>query len=298
MTKSSADFPTMNEVSIWGHSLSSEWLSGAEFNYLCQLPPELPTVKWVCDELDRVWHEQRLDNQISLLNQPIGGYYAHPVWLMNGIFSVRDPVSFSHRTAIAKYLEDSGVKLIADYGGGFGQLAISIANIMPDVEIYIVEPYPSKVGIERLRRESRIKIIPDLAVERYEAIVAQDVLEHVEDPVRLASELASAVSIGGKIIFANCFYPLIQSHLPSTFHLRCTFPYVMKSLGLRYVGKVEGAKHALVFERVGQLSLSKARRAEAISRLAGPWLNLARGILSLLKRKLKYFREVSIDPAD
>jgi hypothetical protein len=286
MTKYTVDPSEMNEVSIWGHSLSSEWLSEAEVNYLRQLPADLPTVAWVCGELDRVWHEQRLDNRISLLNQPIGGYYGHPVWLMNGIFSICDPVSLSHRTAIAKHLKDSGVKMIADYGGGFGQLAISIAEIMPDAEIYIVEPYPSKVGIERLRRESRIKIMPNLAVERYEAIVAQDVLEHVEDPVRLASELGSAVSIGGKVIFANCFYPLIQSHLPSTFHLRCTFPYVMKSLGLRYVGKVEGAAHALVFERIGQLSLSNARRAETISRLVGPVLNLVRGILSGLKHSL------------
>ena len=277
----------MNEFLIWGHSLSSDWLSEEELNYLRQLPAELPTVEWVCHELDRVWHEQRLDNRISLSTQSISGYYGHPVWLMNGIFSVRDPVSFSHRTAIAKHLKDSGEKLIADYGGGFGQLAILIAEVIPDVEIYIVEPYPSMVAIQRLRTETRVKFIPNLAFERYEAIVAQDVLEHVEDPIKLACKLASSVPIGGKVIFANCFYPHIQSHLPSTFHLRCTFPYVMKSLGLRYVGKVKGAEHALVFERVGHLRLSNARRAEAISRLVGPALNLVRGILSVLRRTIK-----------
>ena len=287
MTKFTAVQSEMNAVSIWGFSIPSEWLSEAEATYLRQLPAELPTVEWICGELDRVWHEQKLDNRISLLNQAIGGYYGHPVWVMNGIFSVCDPVSFSHRTAIAKHLQADKLKLVADYGGGFGQLAISIAEVMPDADVYIVEPYPSRVGLERLRNTPRIKVVPNLAVERYEAIVAQDVLEHVEDPVRLASEIASAVTIGGKVIFANCFYPLIQSHLPSTFHLRCTFPYVMKSLGLRYIGRVEGASHALVFERVGQISLPNARRVEAISRLVGPALNLVRSFFSGLKHVVR-----------
>jgi hypothetical protein len=277
----------MNVVSIWHYDMPSEWISLAEAAYLKGLPKNLPTVDWICEELDRVWSEQKLDNCVSLTKQPIGAYYGHPVWIMNGIFSAQDATSNSHRIAIAKHLKDSCVKLIADYGGGFGQLAISIAEVMPDAEINIVEPYPSKVGIERLRSKSRIKIVPDLAVERYEAIVAQDVLEHVEDPIKLASEIACAASIGGKVIFANCFYPVIQCHLPSTFHLRSTFPYVMKLLGLRYIGKVEGATHALVFERVGKISLSNARRAETISRLIGPVLNLARLCLSVLKRALK-----------
>ncbi len=274
-------------ISIWGYIIPADLLSDSEAVYLRQLPQELPRVEWVCGELDRVWHEQKLDNRISLQDQSIGQYYGHPVWLMNGIFTVCDPVSLSHRTAIANQLKDYNFKLVADYVGGFGQLAISIMKVIPDAEVYIVEPYPSRVGLERLRNEPQIKFVPNLDFERYEAIVAQDVLEHVEDPIRLASELASAVSIGGKVIFANCFYPQIQSHLPSTFHLRCTFPHVMKSLGLRYVGKVKGAEHALIFERIGQLSLSNARRAEAISRLVGPVLNSIRGILSGLKRALK-----------
>ena len=286
MTKFTQDQLEMKGVSIWGFSIPGEWLSEVEVNYLSELPQELPAVDWVCSELDRVWHEQKLDNRISLMSQPIGEYYGHPVWLMNGIFSMRDPVSFSHRTAIAKHLQADNLKLVADYGGGFGQLALSISEIMPDAEVYIVEPYPSKVGIERLRNEPRIKVVPNLAVEKYEAIVAQDVLEHVEDPILLASEIARAVSIGGKIIFANCFYPLIKSHLPTTFHLRCTFPYIMQSLGLRYIGKVEGAAHALVFERIGQISLFNARRAEAISQIVGPVLNLVRGLLSGLKHSL------------
>ena len=269
----------MNEILIWNYGIPIQWLSKIEIDYLIRLPKELPAVDWIFDELDRVWNEQKLDNCVELSQQPIGAYYGHPVWLVNGIFSSQDPASLAHRSAIAKYFKEIGVKFVADYGGGFGQLAISIAQTIPDADIYIVEPYPTKVGIERLRRTTQIKIVPNLSVESYGAIVAQDVLEHVEDPIKLASEIANSVRVGGSVIFANSFYPVIQCHLPSTFHLRYTFPYVMKSLGLRYVGTVEGAAHAQIFERVGALHLSKARKVEALSRIIGPLLNQGRGFV-------------------
>jgi len=89
---------------------------------------------------------------------------------------------------------------------------------------------------------------------------------------------------GGIVVFANCFYPVIHCHLPSTFHLRHTFPIVMNALGLRYVGRVDGASHAQVFERTGRLDLGRARRAERISRILGPVLNLAYDTMSRVKR--------------
>lgn len=277
----------VREITIWGYAIPNNWLSPVETEYLKSLPENLPSMDWVCHELDRIWKDMRLDNHIALNRQPIGAYYGHPVWLMNGLFSLCDSASFLHRVAIAKYLGDSGVKMVADYGGGFGQLALCIAAEIQDAEIYIVEPYPSKVGIERLRGEPKIKIVSNLIVDKYEAIVAQDVLEHVEDPIKLASEIASSIRIGGKVIFANCFSPVIQSHLPSTFHLRHTFPFVMKALGLRYVATVNGAAHAQIFERVGELNLPKARKAEIVSKLLGPLLNQGRGFLMSARSYIK-----------
>ena len=274
----------MSDISIWGYSIPCECLSVAEAIYLRDMPLDLPTVDWVCEELDRIWNEFGLDNRSELQQQSIGAYYGHPVWVMNGIFSVRDPASQSHRTAIARYLQGAGVKLVADYGGGFGELARAVARAIPDGEISLVEPFPSLVGVEGLKSVPQIKLVSSLSTEGYEAIIAQDVLEHVEDPIKLASELAGSVHIGGKIIFANCFYPVIQCHLPATFHLRHTFPIVMKALGLRFVGLVDGAVHAQVFERVGQLSLSNARRADKVSRLIGPVLNHGRLIQTTIKR--------------
>ena len=274
----------MTDISIWGYSMPQSWLSQDEARYLTGLPQALPTVEWVWGEMDRVWQQIGLDNRTPLDHQPIGDFYKNPVWLMNGVFTALDPVSASHREAIARRLAASEAKFIADYGGGFGQLALAITRAVPGAKVSIIEPYPSRAGIEQLQSEPRIQFVSNISAESYDAIVAQDVLEHVADPIRLAGEIAGGVRKGGIVIFANCFYPVIQCHLPSTFHLRHTFPIVMKALGLRYVGRVDGASHAQVFERTGHLDIGSARRAERISRLLGPALNLAFATMSRVKR--------------
>lgn len=274
----------MNTLKVWGFSIPNDALTQSEYDYLASLPNQLPTVEWVWQEMNRVWQSQKLDNNRPLSKQSIGNYYGHPVWLMNGIFTALDPVSVLHRTAIATYLKNTGLKSIADYGGGFGELAFAITKTIPDAEMSIVEPYPSKVGLERLLDAPRIRTVPNLDEDGYDALIAQDVLEHVEDPLGLAFEMANTTRKGGRVIFANCFYPVIQCHLPMTFHLRYTFIWVMKALGLRYLGRVEGAAHALVFERTGELNLPKSRRVESISRLLGPVINLTRDVLSSIKR--------------
>lgn len=274
----------MTDISIWGHSVPQAWLTQGEAAYLTGLPQSLPAVEWVWAEMDRVWDQVGLDSRRPLAGQAIGEFYRHPVWLMNGIFTALDPVSAAHREAIARYLDGKGARLVADYGGGFGELARAITRAVPDAEVSIIEPYPSRVGLERIQNEPRIKFVSDLSTGRYDAIVAQDVLEHVTDPVGLAGEIAGAVREGGVVVFANCFYPVIECHLPSTFHLRQTFPMVMKALGMRYLGRVDGALHAQVFERTGRLDLSRARRTERISRILGPLLNVAREAMSRTKR--------------
>lgn len=274
----------MSDISIWGYSLPRASLVQAEVDYLIGLPQTLPTVEWVWAEMDRVWFHFNLDCRHALAGQTINDFYSHPVWLMNGIFTTLDPVSVSHRCAIARYLDKIEVKSIADYGGGFGELARAITKAIPDATVCIIEPYTSKIGQEQIRIESRIRFVSDLFSDSgYDAIIAQDVLEHVIDPIRLSFEIAAAVREGGQVIFANCFYPVIQCHLPSTFHLRHTFPWVMKALGLHFMGRIDGAAHAQVFERVGRLNFYRARHAEAISHLFGPVFNMAQAQLSRIK---------------
>ena len=110
-----------SKLSIWGLDIPELVLLHSEKQYLESLPKSLPTMNWVCEELDRVWDEYNLDNSKPLVSQAIGSYYSHPVWLMNGIFSARDITSVLHRQAIAKYLQSLHVSMVADYGGGFGE---------------------------------------------------------------------------------------------------------------------------------------------------------------------------------
>lgn len=274
----------MSNLHVWGFSIAYDLLSQSEQDYLASLPNKLPTVEWVWAEMDRVWQKKEIDNKLPLKGQAIDEFYGHPVWLMNGVFTALDHVSVLHRNAIAMYLKNIQVKSIADYGGGFGELSLAINKVMPNAEITIIEPYPSKIGLQRLHGISSTKIVTELETDCYGAVIAQDVLEHVEDPIGLAYRMASATRKNGFVLFANCFYPVMKCHLPATFHLRLTFVWIMKALGLRYVGFVPNATHTLVFERVGELDQAKARLVESISRFIGPALNFIQYGLRRIKK--------------
>jgi 2-polyprenyl-6-hydroxyphenyl methylase/3-demethylubiquinone-9 3-methyltransferase len=274
-------------ISVWGYSIPVNTISKEEIEYLTNLPQFLPKIEWLWAEMDRIWDKFSLCNKRSLVGQPVAKFYRHPVWLINGIFSAVDSTSVAHRKAIALYLYNSSMKEIADFGGGFGSLAQVITNTIKASNVEIIEPYQSQFSIDLFKKSNRIKLVSELDCKRYDAVIAQDVLEHVEDPINLASQIASAARLNGKIIFANCFYPVIKCHLPSTFHFRHTFFLVMMALGLKYIGRVSGAEHALVFERKSQICLSRARKAEKISSLIGPAFNMLFEILTRFRRNLK-----------
>jgi 2-polyprenyl-3-methyl-5-hydroxy-6-metoxy-1,4-benzoquinol methylase len=275
----------MNELDVWGMKIPGDLLSSREATYFGKLPSALPQVEWIWQEMDRVWSGLGLDNKQPLDDQPIGDFYGHPIWLVNGIFTHIDPESRVHRSAIASGISKLGVKRIADYAGGFGELALKIATANPAADVTLIEPYPTTVGLALLERHAGVQVESALAHD-YDAIVAQDILEHVEDPVALAYQFACATDHGGVIIFANCFVPVIQCHLPCTFHLRYSFPLVMRAMGLTYVGTVEGAPHAQVFRRERNVSLKAARRVESLSKVFGPPWNWVRPKLKSLKSSL------------
>ena len=275
-----------NKVVLWGVELPRDCLSSFEIDYLASLPDSVPTVDWVWQEMDRVWNGFGLDNRAALAGQDIGKFYRHPVWLMNGVFTQADPTSAGHRAAISRCLDSFGLKRIADYGGGFGVLAREIRETIPDSVVTIIEPYPSRVGIERLKTVQGVGFAADFEADGYNAIILQDVLEHVEDPIGIAYAAARALRQDGIVIFANSFYPVIQCHLPSTFHLRHTFRLIAEAMGLEFVGVVSGAEHAQIFRRRGPVALGRARRGESVSRVVGPVLNLVHGPLVRFKHLL------------
>jgi len=240
----------------------------SKFGDISKLPRQV-----LLDELDRVWINYGLDNSIPLSEQieHVSKFYGHPVWVLNGIFSELDPTSKGHREAIAQYIKNLNISRVADYGAGSGVLARFIAGAT-NAQIDIIEPYPSDSLVENLICSSKINIIPHL-VPDYDVIIAQDVLEHVDNPVDLAFDLINSTKMGGYLIFANCFYPVIKCHLPSTFYLRHTFSYVMSHAGLMLVESVKGAQHALVFKRIGPARHQELAMADKRAKSLGLMLN-------------------------
>lgn len=274
-------------MQLWGVEI--EYVNDDEQRYLGTLPHKVPTVEWLWMEMDRIWVEIGLNNRKPLSCQNIGVFYSHPVWIANGVFTMVDELSKQHRHAVADCLKELGISKVADYGGGFGELAVTISRELPTTSIEIVEPYPSAVGLKRIEEHNQITLISELNKARYHALIAQDVLEHVEAPIDLAYELAESVCLKGYLLFLNCFFPVIKCHLPATFHLRYNFRYVMQAMGLEYVGKIKGTEHGLIFKKVRGMSLLRARRAELLSRLAGPLENCLFPFLSKAKKHYERF---------
>ena len=276
----------MHNINLWGYTIPCQALAPFEVDYLSNLPTALPSVEWVWSEMDRVWDLFKLDNTRPLGEQAIVDFYSHPVWLMNGVFTELDPVSAGHRAAIALYLNNIGALNIADYGGGWGALAQAVIKSGPECKVSIIEPFPSHVALDRMQSESRIAFIDDFSSAPYNVILAQDVLEHVEDPVGLVVSLVNAVEKEGYLIFANCFSSSIKCHLPATFYLRYQFRMLMKYAGLQFIEVIPGAEHAQVFRKVDDIDHNALMRANKRAKSFGFLLNIVNEVPSRVKHKL------------
>lgn len=244
--------------------------------------------KRLLDEMDRVWDELGLNNRVALNKQlnKLAAFYSHPVWLLNGLFSEHNPESRVHRIAIATYIKKLDVNRVADYGGGSGVLARRVAEGSATVHVEIIEPYVNDFFIEQLRELPCVTYVPRLGLD-YDVVIAQDVLEHVDNPLGLVIELIKATRMNGHLIFVNCFYPVIKCHLPATFYLRHTFKGLMRHAGLEFIDRIAGAEHALVYQRVDILDMLAFDFAAKKATLIGPLLNCAMDSVSRLKSLLK-----------
>lgn len=254
------------ELSIWGQAVPASLIKEHERAYLSQLNSiEPPPVEQIWREMDKAWDGLGLSAIAKPGAQQLAEFYCHPVWILNGLFSAIDPQSCAHREAIAKAIHNLEVRSIADYGGGMGELAIRISRNNPNDEISIIEPYPSEIGRHRVAQYANISYVPSLQGP-YDLVIAQDVLEHLEDPVGLVAQLSNATRLGGYLIFANCFYPVVKCHLPSTFHLRDTFNWVVQGAGLEFIGSVQGAEHASIFRKKAMVHVASLRGRELYSK--------------------------------
>lgn len=265
--------------------LSENCLTAIE-SMLSQSPNNPPQLEDMWQMMDSVWDEIGCDNK-NLDWDKINEFYAHPVWLLNGLFIEQHELSMQHRNAISDWIVKNKFKTVLDYGGGFGTLARLIANKDSNISVDIYEPYPSEYAILRAEDYSNIHFINSID-EKYDCLVSTDVLEHVPAPLKLFSEMIENVKMGGYLIIANNFCPVIKCHLPSTFHLRYTFRLFTHTMGLRMIGPCKGS-HATIYQKKKDITVDwqKINRYERISRMIYPFLNIPYIIYTKFKSIVK-----------
>lgn len=230
-------------------------------------------------EMDRVWDEYNLDNRKKLDNQSLISFYKHPVWVLNGLFSNVDKASISHRMAIASFIIKQSVENesihIADFGGGSGVLADQIIKqTKGTINVDIIEPSAFDYFIKKYVDNKNIRFTSNFNNTDYDIVIAQTVLEHVDNPIDVAIKCIQATRKNGLIIFGNDFNPVIKCHLPTTFYLRHTFRYIITGKSIKYLGTIPGCPYAQVYIKTNEINNKTIKTYESIAKIVGPILNL------------------------
>mgnify|MGYP002633203633 CR=1 FL=1 len=235
--------------------------------------------------MDLIWDDYKCDSQ-NLNWENIGKFYSHPVWLLNGLFIEQHKVSMGHRHTISDWIIQNEFKNVVDYGGGFGTLARLVAEKDSKIKMNIYEPHPSDFGLKRVSEFENINIIGQLG-SNYDCLMSTDVLEHVPDPLNDFADMIISVKLNGYLVIANCFQPVIECHLPQDFHLRYSFNFFAKMMGLEEVGILEGS-HATIFKKVEEVepNWSKIRFYEKLSKFLFPIIEVLKPVLRPIKRLL------------
>jgi 2-polyprenyl-6-hydroxyphenyl methylase/3-demethylubiquinone-9 3-methyltransferase len=233
--------------------------------------------------MDLVWDDYGCDN-LNLNWKNIGDFYSHPVWLLNGLFIEQHVESMGHRYAIGDWVVKNELKYIVDYGGGFGTLARVIAEKDQDIKMNIYEPHLSEFGLKRASEYRNINIIEKLE-NKYDCIISTDVLEHVPDPLNDLAAMTNSIKIGGYLVIANHFYPVIKCHLPQVFHFRYTFNQFAQMMGLEVVGVLEGSC-ATIFKKTSRIvpPWRKIRFYEKLSKSIFPIIEILLPVLRPIKK--------------
>lgn len=264
-------------------NFDDKYLSSAERDFLLHHDKN----SFVCEEIwllmDQIWIECGCED-LNMSSNNIVRFYSHPIWLLNGIFTECNQESKNHRELIANWVNGLQPNLIIDFGGGFGSLGRLIATYCPDSIVKIVEPYPSSLAVGLSQSILNLNYVPELP-SNSDVIIAQDVLEHVSDPLEVFGKLLEATKVGGYLVTANCFHPVMKCHLSAALHYRYTFRFVVTTLGCEYVGTIPGVKHAQIFRRNSKTpNWSKARAYESVSRSVFPILEKIRLFIIKVQR--------------
>ena len=237
-----------------------EWLAGVAERF----GGRYPNLREMWMLMDEVWQEKGCDP--AEMNERIGAFYGHPVWLLTGLFIEQDTESRKNSARFAEWVARQKPMRVADYGGGYGTLARMIGAACPHAQVEVIEPHPHAAAIARVEETANIHYVGELSGE-YDVLIATDVFEHVPDPIALMQETAEFLSSDGLYLTANCYRPVIRCHLPQSLHFFYSWSRVVRALGLR---QVETVAYGQVFARAGKANEAKARRIEQISRRWSP----------------------------
>ena len=190
-----------------------------------------PSLQDLWKLMDEQWSIYGCDPNV--FDERIASFYQHPVWLLNGLFIEQDSQSIKFRQALCEWASTNHLRRIADYGGGFGNLARLLGKALPEASVDIVEPYPHPGAIALASKMPNVRYI-EKPQDEYDLVIATDVFEHVLDPIGLAYQIGSHLSLGGYYMIANCFQPVIKCHLPQHLHLQIGWDPAMERMGLKF----------------------------------------------------------------
>ncbi|TVR99360.1 MAG: class I SAM-dependent methyltransferase [Rhodospirillales bacterium] len=220
-----------------------------------------PSLEQIWAAMDFVWDNLGV-NYESPNETAIDQFYAHPVWLLNGLFVEQHAESLSHRRQFTAWVAAQKPQRVADFGGGYGTLARMIAAQCPHTDVEIVDPYRRPESVRACEPYDNVRFVDDLTGP-YDVIVATDVFEHVPDPLSLVFGILKHLRVGGQMLAANHFAPSIKCHLPVTFHFAETWPIFMRMAGCQFDGKVS---YGQTYTKIGERDLDRrVRKWEMIS---------------------------------
>lgn len=242
--------------------MRSNYISLEEERYLSSVLTDgkFPDLEGIWALMDKAWEECQCDP--NDLDDRIDSFYDHPVWLLNGLFIEQHAESLRNRHIFTEYVASLNPQRMADFGGGYGALARMIGERCPETEVHVVEPHAHVLAISLAEDAHNVRYVPELSGE-YDVLIATDVFEHVPDPLALVEDTATHLCMGGKYLIANCFWPVIRCHLPSTFHFRWSWDAAMKKMNLQ---PAEGVSYGRAYTAKGPISSEAARRIEKRSR--------------------------------
>lgn len=262
--------------------LLPENLSSAERTYLSSVleDDEAPDLEGMWALMDAAWEDCQCDPVV--MDDRISRFYAHPVWLLNGLFIEQHAESLSHRRDFTEYVASLMAQRVADFGGGYGSLARMIGARCPNTEVHIVEPHQHAAAVSLSEQTPNVRYLTEFSGE-YDVLIATDVFEHVPDPLALVERTAAHLRMGGEYLIANCFWPVIRCHLPSTFHFRWSWDSAMTAMNLQ-PGKP--VTYGRAYKRVGPVSAITAR---GIERRSKRWFELIERMPGRVRVRLARF---------